>query len=107
MLGILFIYIVGNQFYALARANEKNKWLFAILGIISFYAGSIIFVLGITIFRIKFLLRLDGFEFAALSIVLGGITCRGTYKYLQNRWTSAPKTITAIDILDDDFITRN
>ncbi len=56
MLGILFLYYIGKQFYDLAIKHEKNKWLFAILSIIVYYASSfvggvIVAILGQTVFH--------------------------------------------------------
>lgn len=42
MLGLLFLYFVGKYFYRLAEEFNKNKWLFAILGIIVYYVGTFI-----------------------------------------------------------------
>ncbi len=40
MIGIILIYFIGKSFYALAVEHDKNKWLYAILGIVSYYAGT-------------------------------------------------------------------
>ena len=34
MLGLLLIYFIGKYFYDLAAEFEKNKWLYAILGVV-------------------------------------------------------------------------
>lgn len=49
MLGILFIYFIGKYFYKLAEQFNKNKWLFAILGVVIYYVGTFVggVVLGI------------------------------------------------------------
>lgn len=39
MLGIILIIIIGKQFFNLSKEYNQNKWLFAILGIVSYYAG--------------------------------------------------------------------
>jgi uncharacterized membrane protein YesL len=39
MLGILFVYFLGKYFYELAIFYNKNKWLYAILGVVSYYVG--------------------------------------------------------------------
>lgn len=49
MLGILLIYFIGRHFYRLADEFNQNKWLFAILGIVSYYAGTLLFGLGVGI----------------------------------------------------------
>ena len=42
MLGIILIIFIGKHFIKLAEAYNKNKWLYAVLGVISYYAGSVI-----------------------------------------------------------------
>jgi hypothetical protein len=42
MLGILLIYFLGKYFFDLADKYDKNKWLYAILGVVSYYFGSIV-----------------------------------------------------------------
>ncbi|MCK7589955.1 hypothetical protein M0G43_05155 [Subsaxibacter sp. CAU 1640] len=42
MLGILLIYFIGKYFYKLAEEFNKNKWLFAILGVVVYYVGTFI-----------------------------------------------------------------
>ncbi len=40
MLGILLIYFIGKRFYDLSEEYEQNKWLYAILSVIVYYAGT-------------------------------------------------------------------
>ena len=49
MLGLVFLYFIGKYFYKLAEQFNKNKWLFAVLGIVVYYAGTFIggIILGI------------------------------------------------------------
>ncbi len=42
MLVIIIIYFIGKYFYKLADKYEKSKWGYAILGIATYYFGSII-----------------------------------------------------------------
>ncbi|MCB0439438.1 MAG: hypothetical protein KDD20_11930 [Mangrovimonas sp.] len=49
MLGLLLIYFIGKYFYDLAAEFEKNKWLYAILGVVMYYVGTFIggLILGV------------------------------------------------------------
>jgi Na+(H+)/acetate symporter ActP len=49
MLGFIFLYFIGKYFYNLAIKHQKNKWLWAILGVLSYYTGTLVFsfILGI------------------------------------------------------------
>jgi phosphotransferase system glucose/maltose/N-acetylglucosamine-specific IIC component len=40
MLSIIILFAIGRYFYKLAEAYKQNKWIFAILGVISYYAGA-------------------------------------------------------------------
>lgn len=40
MLGIILIYFIGKHFYKMAETYNKNKWLFAILGVVIYYVGT-------------------------------------------------------------------
>lgn len=42
MLVIVFLYFIGKYFYQLAEKFNKNKWLFAVLGVVVYYAGTFI-----------------------------------------------------------------
>lgn len=40
MLGLILIYFIGKYFYKLAEDFNQNKWLYAILGVLSYYFGA-------------------------------------------------------------------
>ncbi len=42
MLGIILIYFIGKYFYKLAEEFNKNKWVYAILGVIVYYSGTMV-----------------------------------------------------------------
>ena len=42
MLGILLIFFIGKYFYELAQDYYKHRWLYAILGIITYYVGTMV-----------------------------------------------------------------
>ena len=49
MLGIVLIYFIGRYFYRLAEEYNKNKWMFAIIGVLSYYVGTFVggIILGV------------------------------------------------------------
>lgn len=51
MLGLLLLYWIGKYYYKLAEAHAKNKWGYAILGIVMYYACAVAsgFLMGIFI----------------------------------------------------------
>jgi uncharacterized membrane protein YfcA len=40
MLGFLLFYFIGKYFYKLAEDHQENKWLYAIIGVAVYYAGT-------------------------------------------------------------------
>ena len=42
MFSLLIIYFIGKYYYQLAVKYMQNKWLYAILGVSSYYIGSIV-----------------------------------------------------------------
>lgn len=49
MLGIILIYFIGKYFHDLAKEFNKNKWMYAILAVVVFYAAQMVvgFILGL------------------------------------------------------------
>jgi hypothetical protein len=49
MLGIILIIFIGRSFFKLSEEYNQNKWVFPILGIITYYAGTFIggIILGV------------------------------------------------------------
>lgn len=47
MLGLLLIYFIGKRFYDLSEEYNQNKWLYAILSVLVYYAGT--FIVGIVL----------------------------------------------------------
>ena len=89
MLGILLIYWIGKYFYQLAEKFNQSKWLYAILGIVVFYAGQLLFGFVIAIVNILFDLGIDFDNTLAidlLEIPIGALSCYLFYKLLDKVW---------------------
>jgi len=90
MLSILLIYFIGKQFYELAQDFNKNRWLFAILGVIVYYAIGILLVvvialLDVAVFEWGFDWE-NRFGMNLLAIPLGLLADVSLYFFLKNRW---------------------
>ncbi|WP_445455313.1 hypothetical protein [Flavobacterium sp. HNIBRBA15423] len=88
MLGLVLIYWIGKYFYVLAEKYNQNKWLYAILGVVIYYLGQIIFGVILAIFN-EFLdlgIDFDDVVINLLGIPIGGLACYGFYKILENNW---------------------
>ena len=107
MLGLLLIYFIGKSFYNLAEGYKKSAWGFAILGIISYYAGTmlaglcfgILSELGVT----DFFIELPELALGFVALPFGVAACWGFYKILENQWSKQP-TSKDDQTLDGDFI---
>ena len=90
MLGLILLYWIGKYFYKLAEEYDKSKWGFAILGIVTYYGGIIIFsfLVGI-IFAFTAPEALEAINETLLGIMMlpfGILSCYLLYKYLDKTW---------------------
>jgi len=102
MLGLIFIYFVGKYYYELARDHNRNKWLYAIGGIASYYAGSLLGGVLIGIGLGLFHTDPEGINetlYGLFALPFGLAACYGLYRYLKNKWGKPEKFKS--DILDD------
>lgn len=112
MLGIVFIYFIGKAFYTLAEENNKEQlWLWAILGVISYYIGGflagILLVIAVLLFDLNIDLENLNFGLELMLGLVGGIaTCVGLYQFLKYRWSKI-ETGENDEILDIDFLDDN
>ncbi|MEZ4829954.1 MAG: hypothetical protein R3C61_27280 [Bacteroidia bacterium] len=101
MLGLILIYFIGKYFYELADDHNKSKWGFAILGVVSYYAGTII---GGSVIGIIYGLTgnmpddTDTFLLGLLAIPVGLLTCVGLYFLLKKMWSK--EEIQKEDLID-------
>jgi len=91
MLGLLFIYFVGKQFYELAKEfNKNNKWLYAVLGVISYYGGGFLIVLGLMFlgyfFVPEFVESLSETVIGLIMIPCGIFACWIFHYLLKKNW---------------------
>jgi len=109
MLGIIFIYFIGKAFYTLAEEHDKNKWLFAITGVLSYYGGS--FIGGIMSYLLYDMLYSDSYNLfgepnelliTILGVALGLLICWLYYYLLKRNWENKVFQEDTT-ILDEDF----
>ncbi|MDP2174568.1 MAG: hypothetical protein Q8K70_01515 [Bacteroidota bacterium] len=87
MIGLFLIYFIGRTYAELAKIYNKNKWLYAILGIVIYYAGT--FLLGIIIVILSNVypnlnnLLSNEFSLTLIGIPFGLISCWVFYKILK------------------------
>lgn len=109
MLGIVLIYFIGKIYYKLAEDFGRHKWGYAILGIITYYAGA--FLVGITIGVLLELgvfsnLTLDDVSDTVLSVIafpFGLLATWGLHRILKRQWSRLPRK-EAVNALDSDLL---
>lgn len=90
MLGLVLLYWIGKYFYKLAEEYSKSKWGFTVLGIVSYYGGTLFF--GFTFGIIAEIISfgyLDDFNDSVLGLLalpFGILSCYILYKYLEKTW---------------------
>ncbi|MBL7834029.1 MAG: hypothetical protein JNK18_08745 [Cyclobacteriaceae bacterium] len=91
MLGLLLIYFVGRKFYELAFEFDKSRWGYAIAGVVSYYAGTILSALIIaTIIEINspgYITESNEWAVSLLGIPFGVLVCWGLFKTLEKNWS--------------------
>ncbi|PWH83171.1 hypothetical protein DIS18_01040 [Algibacter marinivivus] len=102
MLNILLIYFIGKYFYQLAGKYKQNKWLYAILGVGSYYLGAIV-IGGILVgLYVEFMTDsyIENYSKRTLGFILMpfGIGCAYLFHYLlEKRWRKT------VDLVKDEI----
>ena len=90
MLGLILLYWIGKYFYKLAEEYDKSKWGFAILGVVVYYSGILLFGILVGIYYGLFLPEeletLNETLIGLISIPFGILSCYLLYKYLEKKW---------------------
>lgn len=108
MLAIFFIYFIGNAFYKLAEQFKKNKWVFAIIGVATYYLSGVVIlgggiVLGMLISYDFAYEESEWYGWNLLGIPIGLASCYGLYKLLQYQWQKPERKISE-EVIDGDLI---
>lgn len=94
MLGILFLFFIGKYYYKLAEEYGRNKWGFAVIGVVTYYAGT--FITAVIYGIIYFMMYPDASEESVDTVglkltvvILGLLSCVILYFILENNWKKA------------------
>ncbi len=112
MVGLFLIYFVGKSFYDLAGIHSKGQWLFAILGVGSYYGGlfvgGIFLAIGYELFTDSGIEEVNETLLSFLALPIGVLACWGFYRLLKNRWEKKETfSESPDDILDASLIDQN
>ena len=107
MIGLVLIYYLGKQFYELAELYNKNKWLFAVLGVVIYYSGTLLFGLLLGVWA-GFTRNLSVFDTSDLvlglmGIPLGLLSAWLFYFLLKKNWSKTKVVYSDDELLDSNF----
>jgi len=103
MLGLLLIYFIGKRFHDLADDYDKSKWGFAIIGIVTYYAVSILLGVVLVVLEVDFIERMNDMVLGLLLAPFGILGCVLLHYFLDNKWSNEkPKTDKMIDDIGNE-----
>jgi hypothetical protein len=104
MIGILLIYFIWKRFSDLAfKYGHKKKWVYGLLGVASYYIGTIFvgFILGLFVLFFDFDIDFDNTVLmSTIGLPFGILACYLTYLFLEKRWKKEVEVI-VVDSIDD------
>lgn len=90
MIGLLLLYFIGKGYYELASENGKNKWLFAIIGIVTYYASTMVsgFLLGffLELFSPGTIMQMSDLVLSLICIPFGLLGTWALLQILKKSW---------------------
>lgn len=111
VVGLILLYFVGKAFYDLAGIHNKGQWLYAILGVGSYYAGLIVGGMLIGIFYEVFIGSVEEVNETLIGFIalpFGVLACWGFYRIIKIRWEKRETfSGTSEDVLDANLIDNN
>lgn len=89
MLGILLLFFIGKYYYELAQDYYKNRWLYGILGIATYYLGTVVggFIVGIANELFDFGINWDStLNLSLVALPFGILFAFIVYVLLKRHW---------------------
>jgi branched-subunit amino acid ABC-type transport system permease component len=89
MLGLFLLYFIGKYFYKLAETYQSNKWLFAVLGVASYYAGTFVggLILGVLDVYLEFEINWENSATNFIFLPFGLLSAYLFYYLLKRNWS--------------------
>jgi len=105
--GLFVLYYIGKSFYELARLHERSAWGFAIIGVGSYYLGTILGALLIAVYveliTDSSIDDLSDMALNLMSIPFGVALCWGTYRLLKRIWSRVSTASDQDEVLDGNL----
>lgn len=94
MLGLVLLYFIGKWFFTLAETHKRNKWLFAVLGVVMYYAGTFIAGIAIGLYTVstgdESILEMNSIVLSLIAIPFGLLAAWGFREILKRSWEKNP-----------------
>lgn len=90
-LGYIFLFYVGFYFYRLAENHNKNKWVFAIIGVATYFLGTILYPLYLRIFNSEIIEDFDISSISLKSFLIGFLFVFLLFQILSFVWNRKKK----------------
>lgn len=91
ILSYIFLFYVGFYFYRLAENHQKNKWLFAIIGIITYLLFLFIYPLYLRLFYKEEILDINLVLVSLKSFLIALISLFILFQVLSFMWNKKEK----------------
>ncbi|NNF81504.1 MAG: hypothetical protein HKO96_07385 [Flavobacteriaceae bacterium] len=91
MLGLILIFFIGKYFYELADKHQKNNWVYAIIGVVVYYAAGAVLGVILGLADIVFTFGIDWENAVGLNLLgipAGLAADYGLYYLLKKKWES-------------------
>ncbi|MBL7932360.1 MAG: hypothetical protein JNL60_10680 [Bacteroidia bacterium] len=107
MIGLALLYFIWKYYSELATEHGKHKWGFALLGIATYYAGTVVGGILLVVFGIlinsNFVEDTGDAVLGLMAFPFGLLSVWGLYKILQKKWSNAAVTLDS-ESLDGDLL---
>lgn len=90
-LSYIFLFYVGFYFYRLAEIHKRNKWLFGLLGIVVYFASTVLYLLYLRFFLEENLEELDMIKVTFKSFLIGLTSVVIVFQILSFIWSRKDK----------------
>lgn len=91
MLGLVLLYWIGKYFYRLAEDYDRNKWGFAIIGVVVYYLVSVIFIAIILLIFPNFTESSNDLIMSLVALPFSLSACYLFYYLLEKSWENSKK----------------
>lgn len=90
MLGILFMYLVGREYYKLALFYQKGGWPYALAGVAAYYGGlllgGLLVAIAYAMFTEESIEDISESSISLMAFPFGVISCVALYQYFKISW---------------------